>query len=332
MRPPTSATEFMCMRTWKASPKRIMTRASFPLMETSPRLFRGSTKQMSYVTLWTLEMGRNALMLNYEVRPQKSATVNPQGQSSQKPPILAAHFEQNIVDVHCRRVVFCASADNGYARILGPHRGSRYISLVRGPPFAHEMKELAADFETTSFDQIFLSDKLRPTRRVSFSSQVQHTVITPPQSPTPNYASAAKSAPTPSPPTSSTNAFSAKPPRARLPVCVNARGHRIDRPIQYSSKVNVDSLKQKKLCNKYHLTGSCPYGDNCTHNHGPKLNSQQLNDLVFLARLSPCHGDVYCKDVDCISGHRCPRDTCSGLGCRFPDSMHSVDTTIVMNI
>ncbi|PLN85267.1 CCCH zinc finger DNA binding protein [Aspergillus taichungensis] len=244
---------------------------------------------------------------------------------------LRAHFKQNIVDVHCRRIVFCASADNGYARILGPHRGLKHISLVKGPPFAHEMKELAADFETTSFDDIFLSSKLRPNRRVSFGSQVQHTFLTPPQTPTPNYASAAKSTPTPPPPTSSTHPLSPRPSRASLPVCLNVRGQRVDRPVQYSSKGNVDSLKRKKMCNRYHLLGSCPYGDSCTHKHGPALKSQDLTDLAYLARLLPCYNDLYCRDVECISGHCCPRDNCSDPGCRFPDSMHSVDTTIVMN-
>ncbi|PLB42596.1 CCCH zinc finger DNA binding protein [Aspergillus candidus] len=245
---------------------------------------------------------------------------------------LRAHFEQNIIDVHCRRIVFCASADNGYARILGPHRGSKHISLVRGPPFAHEIKDLAADFETTSFDEIFLSSKLKPTRRVSFGSQVQHTVITPPQTPTPNYASAAKLAPTPSPSTSSTKPQAPRPRRVSPPICVNVRGHRIDRPAQYSSKANVDSLKRKKMCNKYHLLGSCPFGDKCAHKHGPALKAQEQTDLAYLARLSPCYEDLYCRDVDCISGHRCPRDLCSNPSCKFSEAMHLVDTTIVAEI
>ncbi|KAJ5376881.1 hypothetical protein N7509_013767 [Penicillium cosmopolitanum] len=64
---------------------------------------------------------------------------------------IRAHFDRDLLNIHCQHIVFCGSADNGYARILGPHRGSNRILLVEGPPFAHELKALVPDFETTSF-------------------------------------------------------------------------------------------------------------------------------------------------------------------------------------
>ncbi|GAB1198299.1 hypothetical protein APSETT444_007614 [Aspergillus pseudonomiae] len=138
----------------------------------------------------------------------------------------SALFEQDILDVHCQRVIFCASADNGYARVLGPHRESDRISLVEGPSFAREMKELAPYFATTSFPDVFRN-----------------------RSP------------------------------VRLAVCKNAAGQRVDPPLRYSTKENVDALKQRKLCNPYHIVGSCPYGENCNHDHESRLRSQQVEDL-----------------------------------------------------
>ncbi|OOF94813.1 hypothetical protein ASPCADRAFT_516207 [Aspergillus carbonarius ITEM 5010] len=83
---------------------------------------------------------------------------------------IRATFEQDILDVHCRHIVFCGSTDNGYARILGPHQGSNRISLVQGAPFAWEMEQLASEFQTTSFPEVFRSTRL-PSRASSFSAR-----------------------------------------------------------------------------------------------------------------------------------------------------------------
>ncbi|CEJ58600.1 hypothetical protein PMG11_07252 [Penicillium brasilianum] len=67
---------------------------------------------------------------------------------------IRAQFEQDIIDVHCLHILFCASADNGYARVLGPYRNTKdQITLVEGPPFAREIKELTSSFSTTSFPE-----------------------------------------------------------------------------------------------------------------------------------------------------------------------------------
>ncbi|KAL5339649.1 hypothetical protein BJX70DRAFT_397596 [Aspergillus crustosus] len=102
---------------------------------------------------------------------------------------LKAMLKQDMLDVHCRRVVFCASADNGYAHVLRPHQHSNRISLVEGPPFAFEMKQLADKFETTQFKTVFLSTKLKPD-----SASLAATIkpLTPPATPLPNYAAAAR--------------------------------------------------------------------------------------------------------------------------------------------
>ncbi|KAF7182600.1 hypothetical protein CNMCM7691_002171 [Aspergillus felis] len=196
---------------------------------------------------------------------------------------LRALFEQDIIDVHCRRIIFCASADNSHARVLSAHRGSKRISLVKGPPFAQEMEELAAGFETDSFENVFLSSKLKTTRRVSFGAT--NIAITPPRTPIPNYASAAKATPS----TQSSSLVVSAPAhgasKLRPSVCVNSRGQRVDHPLQYSSKENVEALKRKKLCNRFHLLGSCLYGNNCTHKHGPSLSATEITDLTYIARI-----------------------------------------------
>ncbi|KAK6812464.1 hypothetical protein RU639_011866 [Aspergillus parasiticus] len=244
---------------------------------------------------------------------------------------IRALFEQDILDVHCQRVIFCASADNGYARVLGPHRESDRISLVEGPSFAREMKELAPHFATTSFPDVFRSTKII-SRRVSFSN------VTPPRTPPQNYASAVKTTPPRSQSTSDVNRRSPSPltsariSNRNLAVCKNAAGQRVDPPLRYSTRENVDSLKQRKLCNPYHIVGSCPYGENCNHDHVSRLRPQQVEDLRYIARLRVCPRGISCVDESCVCGHRCPRENCLGPGyngCKFPKIMHGVDSSIV---
>ncbi|PYH31089.1 uncharacterized protein BO87DRAFT_399787 [Aspergillus neoniger CBS 115656] len=115
---------------------------------------------------------------------------------------IRATFEQDILDVHCRRIIFCGSTDNGYARILGSHQGSNRISLVQGAPFAWEMEQLASEFQTTSFPEVFRSTKL-PSRASSFSAfktasansspSSSPTNLSTPSTPKGNYATIAKS-------------------------------------------------------------------------------------------------------------------------------------------
>ncbi|OJJ72416.1 hypothetical protein ASPBRDRAFT_175487 [Aspergillus brasiliensis CBS 101740] len=116
---------------------------------------------------------------------------------------IRATFEQDILDVHCRRIVFCGSTDNGYARILSSHQGSNRISLVQGAPFAWEIEQLASEFQTTSFPEVFRSTKL-PSRASSFSafktasansspSSSPTSLSTPSTTPKRNYATIAKS-------------------------------------------------------------------------------------------------------------------------------------------
>ncbi|RAK80971.1 uncharacterized protein BO72DRAFT_370106 [Aspergillus fijiensis CBS 313.89] len=82
---------------------------------------------------------------------------------------IRATFERDILDIHCRHIIFCAATDNGYARLLGSHRGSNRITLVEGAPFAWEIEQLATEFRTTAFPAVFRAAKL-PARASSFSA------------------------------------------------------------------------------------------------------------------------------------------------------------------
>lgn len=269
-------------------------------------------------------MGRNVRMLSCEVRswPVQLRIENTEPTDNYR----LDNFQQNIVDVHCRRVIYCASADNSHARILDSHRRSKRISLIKGPPFAREMENLAGHFETASFDDVFMSTKLPPIRRVSFDPA--STSITPPRSPTTNCAPEAKIAPpTQSPAAMSDWRTGAKRPIS--PVHVNAKGQKVDLPLPYSS--NVDGLKRLKLCNQHYLLGRCTI-DGCRHEHDAELSSRHLTDLRYIARTKPCNYGLDCKREGCIYGHHCPRDNCGGhgyFGCKFPDDRHRVDTNIV---
>ncbi|PWY90719.1 hypothetical protein BO70DRAFT_384361 [Aspergillus heteromorphus CBS 117.55] len=294
---------------------------------------------------------------------------------------IRATFEQDILDVHCRRIILCASTDNGYARLLGSHRDSNRISLVQGPPFAWEMEQLASDFQTTSFPDVFRSTKL-PVRASSFSAAATRSAnrspprvstsptpstrrsgrtsrtnstssirsasptsstsstmfITPPATPTRDYATIAKfNLPAPSPTSASSPiTFDISPTPPTPPyhkIHLNAQNQRIDPPIRPSSKENVIRLRSVKYCHRFHLLNECAKGDDCGHKHGPKLNAQDLLDLRVVSRKSACAKGLWCEDERCISGHQCPWESSPGHdveACRFSGEMHGVDRVVAV--
>ncbi|KAF2033039.1 hypothetical protein EK21DRAFT_86760 [Setomelanomma holmii] len=69
------------------------------------------------------------------------------------------------------------------------------ITLLKGPPFAHELADIEKKFHTVAFDSVFRREKLANVkRRVPFH-------LTPPRTPSAEYAVAAASASSiPSPP------------------------------------------------------------------------------------------------------------------------------------
>lgn len=82
-------------------------------------------------------------------------------------------FKLHLSDLHCTHIIFGGSADNGYARMLGPYSGSdavrERVTMVEGPPFAQELLQLVDKFRKTKFPKVFRDTKI-PPRRVSFST------------------------------------------------------------------------------------------------------------------------------------------------------------------
>lgn len=252
------------------------------------------------------------------------------GQRSVSADFCKATFRNNLADVHCQQVFFGGTADNGYARLLGPfiedEMVRRRITLLEGPPFAHELADIKDRFSIVSFDNVFRSQKLvNIKRRVSFH-------LTPPGTPSADYATAAARAPSTPIPASATqqgSAVSRRPVMAE--ILQNRLGQRVDSLLSYSQQ-DFLSLKSRKLCNSFHLLRRCPYLDNygnCQHEHGERLNDRQMVALRAVARQSPCPSGLYCSDPDCLFGHRCTRDNCLRTNCRFSPDMHDVNTNVV---
>lgn len=233
-----------------------------------------------------------------------------------------------MADVQCQAVIFGGSADNGYARLLQPYVGdnpkSKRIILIEGPPFGKELARLKDKFLVACFPDIFRKTKLSP-RRVSFST-------TPPPTPIPNALSYAATIASP------VDAAAVRtddacgpsvtvPARKDYPVLQNSRGQRLDAVISPPQSL-VRVLRDKKLCNPFHILGECPYND-CIFVHGVRLDEKGIEARRLLARQTPCLSGLQCNDEKCLLGHQCPDKACVkiGRGCRFTPEMHSVDRT-----
>lgn len=228
-----------------------------------------------------------------------------------------------MADVQCQAVIFGGSADNGYARLLQPFVGdsskNKRIILIEGPPFVKELAGLKDKFLVVRFPDIFRHTKL-PSRGVSFSK-------TPPTTPIPDALSYSAIA-SPVAAVRPDDAFDASvtvPARKKYPLQKNGSGQRLDAVISPPQQL-VRVLRDKKLCNPFHILGECTYSD-CIFIHGARLDENEIEARRLLARQAPCSSGLHCEDEKCLFGHQCPDRACAriGKGCRFPPQMHCVD-------
>lgn len=270
-------------------------------------------------------------------------------------------------NVHCKHILFAGSADNSYTGFLrqftSTGRVCQRLTLVESVSFPSGLAEIAPKFHNTRFDSVFRNVKI-VTRRVSFNER--NTILSPtlpttyaarvsargniqdnaessdsqetPSSQasldlTSSSLSTLSSAPSASPASSapastSRNGGSTPSPTSRTRLQYNRRGYRIDSPVNPDLNL-VKTLKTKKLCNRYYLS-SCGYNP-CSHSHDANLVPREMEALRYVARLSPCHNNVYCDDPDCVAGHRCIYDgrCIRGDECKFAPEMHNVDTQVV---
>lgn len=78
-----------------------------------------------------------------------------------------------VYNVHCKHIIFGASADNSYASFLGSFHDidvATRIRLLEGPPFAIEFKTILPRFKQLRFPEIFRSTKIDITQRQHFST------------------------------------------------------------------------------------------------------------------------------------------------------------------
>ncbi|KZL77892.1 CCCH zinc finger DNA binding protein, partial [Colletotrichum tofieldiae] len=247
---------------------------------------------------------------------------------------MKGNFECGVADVHCRHVLFGASADSGYARLLGSHVETdeirKKIVLIEGPPFAIELAEIRDRFRVASLDRVFRRQKL-----VNFKRKVSD-YITPPPTPLTDYASAAARPVLSSPGRSSSRHYG---PVSSMTIPLrdvnrNKAGQRVDPPLSYAQQDFI-VMKNRKMCNSFHLTGRCPYREawgKCSHEHGQSPSLKELQALRAVARQSYCHSGLACSDPSCVFGHQCPREDCNGASCRhkFPLELHNIDKKIVL--
>ncbi|TQN71845.1 hypothetical protein CSHISOI_03716 [Colletotrichum shisoi] len=214
--------------------------------------------------------------------PPKASTLTPA-------PHLTANFKFSVDDVHCRHILFGASADSGYVRLLGSYLETeevrKKVILVEGPPFAQELAEIRHRFRVASFNKVFRRQKL-----VNFKPKVSSGYyVTPPATPSSDYASAAAK------PASSSSSSAHMPRRSSSSanavspilggIVRNKAGKRVDPPLSYALQ-DFNTMKNRKLCNSFHLTGRCFHMETwgrCSHEHGQSPTCKELRALVAVA-------------------------------------------------
>lgn len=230
---------------------------------------------------------------------------------------------------------FGGPGDNGYARVLDSFLEDQtireQITLMAGPPFAYELAAIKDKFYNITLDHIFRSHKLpsEANRRTSFHITPPGTPMSP-TSPL-NFAAVAKgpSSPAQSAPVQLYYAESKMPSNGI--ILRNKFGQRVDSRLSYLQS-DFSNLKDRKLCNNFHILGKCYYLEKfgkCHHIHGEKLAGQRLEALRAIARQSPCLNGLSCSQTDCVAGHKCPREPCHLENCWFPKEMHNVDSQAV---
>ena len=213
-------------------------------------------------------------------------------------------FRHSLADMHCQQILFGGSADNGYARLLGPYAEDyavrSRITLLEGPPFARELAAIQDRFRTVSFDNVFRSQMLVVSPRRATVS-----LPTPPQTPSTDHeTAAAQSSSAPSSPTSQASVVNTQSTTTTL--LLNEAGERVDSPLRFTSK-DFLAIKGRKLCNSFHLLGKCLFLEkfgNCHHDHGASLSDKQLVALRAVARLKSCRRGRACEDPECLCGHQ----------------------------
>ncbi|KAK0347849.1 hypothetical protein LTR59_005745 [Friedmanniomyces endolithicus] len=118
-------------------------------------------------------------------------------------------------------------------------------------------------------------------------------------------------------------------------IPVNARNYRLD---EYANPLPDDvrefnyRTSRRKLCNNYHLQGSCPNSaEDCAYDHSyasPGVTSA----LRQVVNGTPCPRRGACRRLNCLSGHICQKADCKYRGgkafCRLPFDVHTLQLEV----
>ena len=135
-----------------------------------------------------------------------------------------------------------------------------------------------------------------------------------------------------------------RPAKREEVIARNRCGQRIDPPCTAYDKTEVERIRKLKLCNVHFLRQDCPYDTTCAHVHAFEPTKDELSTLRLIARMAPCQYGSICQNIKCIYGHRCSAPLAKikrsadtkpcifGDACKFPSSLHEIDTTVVKTL
>lgn len=175
------------------------------------------------------------------------------------------------------------------------------------------------------------------------AAPVKTPALTPPAttaSSTPSYASYAKISNTLPIDSDGFSGISRASKRPTIPdpklVLINAADQRVDPKLPKVDSNTVQELnnriKQSKVCNSWHIFGTCQMNKRCPFEHGERMTGKTQLALRYLARERLCPRKASCREASCLCGHHCPWDgDCQRATCYFGE-LHDMDLTVTMRM
>ncbi|KAL3448156.1 hypothetical protein BJX65DRAFT_295352 [Aspergillus insuetus] len=259
----------------------------------------------------------------------------------------------------CKHIFFAGCHDTGYLSMITPYRGKTdRITLVKAASFHPEFERL--DLPVRELPSVFMSTQSTGNRAPSptvsiptapklctyyqkgtcrYGSSCKKIHISPGQqlSKTPDHSTRLSISPQDKNHTTPRESefYSKNLPYMNVKsldfIPVNKDGERIDTYVPPPSpevwEGYVQRSKVRKLCNNYHLGGSCG-NDICEFDHSP-VDSDSLNVMKYILRQHVCSKGTKCRALNCYVGHHCQKGGCRGSKpCRFGWRGHTLDLTV----
>ncbi|KAI8935290.1 hypothetical protein NX059_007877 [Plenodomus lindquistii] len=114
-------------------------------------------------------------------------------------------------------------------------------------------------------------------------------------------------------------------------IAINAQKQRLDTYIRPPTEQEFATynarFRERKPCNSFHLQQNCTNFD-CVYDHSA-LDPASRHVLSYVLRCTACPRKGACRVEDCILGHVCQKDGCTGQmkGCRMK-GLHGVDMRV----